>query len=48
MIGVLIWLITTGHLGLAAAGAAGVAGFQLGGQLQGIALAGGSCTSPRS
>ncbi|HZV53038.1 MAG TPA: ABC transporter ATP-binding protein [Candidatus Dormibacteraeota bacterium] len=41
MIGVLIWLITTGHLSLAAAGAAGVAGFQLGGQLQGIALAGG-------
>jgi ATP-binding cassette, subfamily B, bacterial len=39
--GVLAWLITTGHIGLAAAGAAAMATFQLGGQLQGIVFAGG-------
>lgn len=39
--GVLAWLITTGKIGLAEAGAAAAATFQLGGQLQGIAFAGG-------
>jgi len=39
--GVLAWLITTGHLGLAEAGAAAAATFQLGGQLQGIVFAAG-------
>lgn len=39
--GVLIWLITTGRIGLAVAGAAAMASFQLGSQLQGIAFAGG-------
>ncbi len=38
---VLAWLITTGHIGLAVAGAAATATFQLGGQLQGLAFAGG-------
>lgn len=39
--GVLAWLITSGHIGLAAAGAAAMATFQLGAQLQGIVFAGG-------
>ena len=39
--GVLAWLITTGHIGLAAAGAAAMATFQLGSQLQMIVFAGG-------
>ena len=39
--GVLAWLITTGRIGLAAAGAAAMATFQLGSQLQGIVFAGG-------
>jgi ATP-binding cassette subfamily B protein len=40
-LGVLVWLITTGHIGLAAAGAAAMASFQLGSQLQGLTFAGG-------
>lgn len=40
-VGVLVWLITTGHIGLAAAGAAAMASFQLGGQLQAITFSGG-------
>ena len=39
--GVLAWLITTGRIDLAAAGAAATAVFQLGGQLQGLVYAGG-------
>ena len=39
--GVLAWLITTGRIGLATAGAAAMATFQLGSQLQGIVFAGG-------
>ncbi len=38
---VLAWLITTGHIGLAAAGAAATAILQLAGQLQGIVFSGG-------
>src|SRR5437879_4664737 len=38
---VLVWLITTGPSGLAAAGAAAMASFQLGAQLQGITFSGG-------
>jgi len=45
--GVLAWLITTGRIGLAAAGAAAMATFQLGAQLQGIVFAGGQlCGRP--
>lgn len=40
-VGLLIWLITSGHIGLAAAGAAALAAFQLGIQLQGITTSGG-------
>ncbi|HYM50250.1 MAG TPA: ABC transporter ATP-binding protein [Candidatus Limnocylindrales bacterium] len=39
--GVLAWLITTGRLSLAVAGAAAMATFQLGAQLQGLVFAGG-------
>ncbi|HEX6547555.1 MAG TPA: ABC transporter ATP-binding protein [Candidatus Dormibacteraeota bacterium] len=39
--GVLAWLITSGHLGLAAAGAAATASLQLGSQLQQMASAAG-------
>ncbi len=39
--GVLAWLITTGRIGLAAAGAAATAVLQLGGQVQGIVFGGG-------
>jgi ATP-binding cassette subfamily B protein len=39
--GVLAWMITTGRLGLAVAGAAAMATFQLGSQLQGLVFAGG-------
>lgn len=39
--GLLIWLITSGHIGLAAAGAAALATLQLGNQVQGITTAGG-------
>jgi ATP-binding cassette subfamily B protein len=39
--GVLAWLIITGHIGLAEAGAAATATIQLGGQLQMMAFAGG-------
>jgi ATP-binding cassette, subfamily B, bacterial len=40
-VAVLVWLIVSGHIGLAAAGAAAMASFQLGSQLQGITFSGG-------